>query len=86
MATNNDIALVTVGAGGPTVAFETSQITVTVVEAIDVGMVGVPIPEPFSVLEIQTPGVQGAKGVQNVFVGPTAPANPEEDWIWFKVP
>lgn len=86
MATNSDIAQVTVGAGGTTVDYLTSEIVVSVIEAIDVGMVGLPVQAPFELLEVQTPGVQGAKGDQNVYVGPTPPANPQLNWIWIKTP
>lgn len=31
------------------------------------------------------PGPQGPPGVQNVYVGATAPANPEIGWIWIQI-
>lgn len=80
-----DIASVVVGAGGPTVAYQASTLTITVVEPSTVGMVGLPILSPFSVLQVTTPGLQGPKGDQNVYVGATAPANPQLNWIWFKI-
>jgi hypothetical protein len=85
MAIQSDITSVIVGAGGPTVTFAAGSITVTVVEAQNVGMVGVPIPAPFSVLEVATQGIQGPKGDQNVYVSTTAPANPQLNWIWVKI-
>jgi hypothetical protein len=89
MATHADIAQVTVGAGGPTVAYLATEMVVTVVEAQAVGMVGVPIPEPFEVLEVTTPGIQGPQGLQNTYIGSTPP--PVEvripyQTIWFKIP
>lgn len=86
MATHNDIATVQVGAGGPTVAYAATEMVVTVVEAIDVGMVGVPIPEPFEVLEVITPGIQGPAGLENVHIGTTPPENPvPNQTVWLKV-
>lgn len=87
MATHADIANVQVGAGGPTVAYTATEMVVTVVEATDIGMVGVPIPEPFEVLEVVTPGIQGPQGVQNVFISSTPPSNPvPNQTIWVKIP
>jgi hypothetical protein len=89
MATHADIAQVTVGQGGPTVAYTAAEMVITVVDALAIGMVGVPIPEPVEVLEVVTPGIQGPMGLQNTFISQTAP--PLEDripyqTIWFKIP
>lgn len=89
MATHADIAQVTVGAGGPTVAYTATQMVITVVDAPAIGMVGVPIPEPVEVVQVTTPGIQGPQGLQNTFISQTAP--PVElripyQTIWFKIP
>jgi hypothetical protein len=89
MATHADIAQVTVGTGGPTVAYTAAEMVVTVVDAQNIGMVGVPVPEPVEVLEVVTPGIQGPQGLQNTFISQTAP--PVElrvpyQTIWFKIP
>ena len=39
------------------------------------------VPQDPVVVEVLA-GLPGAPGVQNVFVGPTPPDNPQEDWIW----
>lgn len=89
MATHSDISSVQVGSGGPSVAYNATQMVVTVVDAASIGMVGVPIPAPFDVLEVVTAGPQGPQGLQNVFISQTAPA-PElrlpYQTIWFKIP
>lgn len=85
MALVSDITQVVVGAGGPTVVYQATALTITVVEPQPVGMVGLPIPAPFSIMEVTTQGLQGPKGDQNVYVSATAPANPQLNWIWFKI-
>lgn len=89
MATHNDIAQVTVGTGGPTVAYAATEMVITVVDAPAIGMVGVPIPEPVEVVEVVTPGIQGPQGLQNTFIDDVPP--PLEvripyQTIWFKIP
>jgi len=89
MATHADITQVTVGTGGPTVAYTATSMVITVVDAPAIGMVGVPVPVPVQYVEVVTPGIQGPQGLQNTYIGQTPP--PVEvripyQTIWFKIP
>jgi hypothetical protein len=42
----------------------------------------VPAANEPEIIEIVSEGPQGAPGLQNVFVGPTPPDNPQDGWVW----
>jgi hypothetical protein len=84
MASVNDIAVVDVGEEGPSVLFDADALTVSVTQPSNVSMVEITVPDDISTLTVETPGVQGPPGVQNLFVSDTAPADPEIGWVWIK--
>jgi len=55
---------------------------VEIVRPSDVDTITIPEANMPEVIEIGFPVVQGPPGVQNVYVGPTPPLNPEIGWIW----
>lgn len=43
------------------------------------------LPTGVVTVEVEVSGMQGAAGVQNVYVQPTPPLNPQIGWIWIQI-
>lgn len=59
--------------------------TVDVIEVLDTNspsIIETLVAASPNTVEIAVAGPQGPPGLQNVFVGPTPPANPQINWIW----
>lgn len=83
MATINDIVSFTIDEQGPTSGVLSAPIIdVNIVATPQVDIISVPEALSPEMIEIDVPGLQGPPGLQNVFVGPTPPPNPQDGWVW----
>jgi hypothetical protein len=84
MATVFDIASWSITESGAAGTVDSAEIDITA-PAGAVATITVPDPAVPTVIEVEVPGIQGAKGDQNVYPQTTPPDNPEVGWVWIDI-